>query len=389
MLYESIETLVIGGGVIGLAVARSLAMNQQQENQRQMRQRQVVVVEKEDTLAQHSSSRNSEVIHAGIYYPSSSLKAKFCLKGRELLYDYLAQHKIPHKKIQKLIISTHEDEEALLDAIYQQGLQNQVVDLQKISSYSASQLEPNITCTEAILSPSTGILDSHQYLKSLQRDVVHNQGIILLQHHVIAIDIVSDGYLCTIQGNTHHKAYQIHCQELVNCGGLWAHDLAHMCHDHSSFPYIPRKKYAQGYYLRYRGPQLSQRLIYPLPEIGGLGIHLTLDLQGNTRFGPNVEWVDEIDYSHTMQTPKSEFHRAIRKYIPNIRLDDLSMDYCGIRIKNDVLPHSVSDFTILDSHIHQHKGLVHLLAMESPGLTASLAIADEITQRLNQDKYLK
>jgi L-2-hydroxyglutarate oxidase LhgO len=381
MHYESIQTLVIGGGVIGLAVARALALSS----------RQVVLIEKEKDLGQHSSARNSEVIHAGIYYSTNSLKAQLCVQGKRLLYDYLHTRALPYKRIQKIITSTHINEETQLFKIYQQAQMNGIRDLQRLSAQQVHKLEPHVSCTAGILSPSTGILDSHAYMKSLKREYNQAQGIILTQTQLIQVTILDHGYLCTIQEVVTEYRYQIYCQELINCAGLWAHEIAKCCHPKAD--YIPDFTYAKGHYVNYHGPSPTQRLIYPIPEKGGLGIHLTLDLAGKTRFGPNVEWVEEINY-HPMPTSNLIFfHTAIQKYLPHIRLIDLSVDYCGIRIKNKVVDHSYkkventpSDFKILQYSQHRHLGLIHLLAIESPGLTASLAIAHRVKQLLNRDR---
>lgn len=366
MSLEQIDTLIIGGGVIGLAAARQLAPKRDA----------LVLLEREEAFGAHSSSRNSEVVHAGLYYPPNSLKARLCVRGRRLLYRYAEQHKVPHRKLGKLIIAPRGREEEL-EQLLRRGLENDVEGLELCDAATLRRLEPALRGGAALSSRESGIIDSHQLLRSLKREAERAGALLALRSPVEHIERSPEGYRVWVGGA---QPSQLSCRELINCAGLWAPALAAQL-DHASPPGV----YAKGSYFSLRGSAPSQRLIYPLPEPGGLGVHLTLDLDGRARFGPDVEWLSELssppDYDVSPERIAS-FERAIRHYWPGLPPGALSPDYSGIRVKR--APRGeLSDFLIAGPAAHGLPGLVQLLGIESPGLTSSLAIAEEIERALS------
>ena len=377
--YLEIETLVIGGGVIGAAVARALVLRDDFDATQKM----ICLVEREDHLGQHTSSRNSEVIHAGIYYPPQSLKAKLCVRGRRLLYRYAQTKSIPHRRIEKLIVARPDQD---LTPIYERGLENGVEGLSLLSVRETSALEPEITPSESLYSTQTGIINSHIYLRTLAREFKEAGGEILLGTPATGLErVAEDEYLVTLGGA---EPLQIRCKEVINCSGLWAPWILawHPPHDLQLHP-----SYAVGRYFSLRRPPPVQRLIYPMPEVGGLGVHLTWELNGRAKLGPDVRWVDGpssaahlIDYG--WEDPDGElqglFYERARTYLPTLRYDDLIPDQSGMRGKS--APRGAhSDFLILGGAAQGSPGLIHLVGIESPGLTASLAIAETVVDRLS------
>ena len=376
--YIKIKTLIIGGGVIGLAVARALALRPSFNASREM----ICLVEREDHLGQHTSSRNSEVIHAGIYYPSQSLKAQLCVQGRRLLYRYAQANNVPHQRIEKLIVARPDQD---LRSLYHKGLENDVEGLSLLSVEQTQALEPGITPSESLHSSSTGIIDSHAYMRALARDFKHAGGEILLGTPVIGLERIEEAqYLVSLGGD---EPVQVQCQEVINCAGLWAPWVAEWQPPQGV---ILQPSYAVGRYFSLRRPPPVQRLIYPMPEAGGLGVHLTWELSGRAKLGPDVRWVDgpqevesEVDYGWS--DPDGVLQRAFfdraRSYLPTLRYDDLIPDQSGMRGKS--APRGTySDFQILGGIDQGSPGLLHLVGIESPGITASLALAELIAKRL-------
>jgi L-2-hydroxyglutarate oxidase LhgO len=360
---ESVECVVVGAGVVGLAAARSLALAGLE----------VLVIDAAGGIGTETSSRNSEVIHAGIYYPKNSLMARLCVAGKAALYAYCGERGIPHRRCGKLIVATSTAESDRLAAIRQRAAENGVPDLRHLSGEEARALEPALSCTSALISPSTGILDSHAFMLSLQGDVESAGGALAFHAPLIAARAGADGLELSIGGA---DPMRLVCRLLVNAAGLAAPTVAHAI---AGMPAdrIPTPYYAKGTYFTLSSRSPFSRLIYPVPVPGGLGVHLTLDLKGQARFGPDVEWVEAIDYS-VDPARAAGFYAAIRRYWPGLPDGALQPGYSGIRPK--IVPPSVAvqDFVIQGPAVHGVPGLVNLFGIESPGLTSSLALADVV-----------
>jgi len=359
-----LDCVVIGAGVIGLAVARVLAIAG----------REVVVIEAEPRIGTHASSRNSEVIHAGIYYPETSLKARLCVTGRKQLYRYCAEHTIGHKRIGKLIVATDESDFEKLRAIDEQARKNGVSDLTFLDAATIKSIEPNVVCIGAMLSPSTGIIDSHEFMTALHAELEAHNGIVLLNSEVTDMTRSSDGFELMVGGD------RARCRTLVNAAGFNAQRLADSF-DLVAKSKVPDRHLAKGHYFSYQGKSPFGHLIYPLPSEGGLGIHATNDLSGAARFGPDVTWVDDVDYRFD-DSRKPAFVTAVRRYYPGLDEDRLVPAYTGIRAKVVGPGKSAGDFVIHGEADHGVPNLVNLYGIESPGLTASLAIAEYVGKLL-------
>ena len=443
-----VECLVIGAGVVGLAIARALSR----------RGREVLLVEAHDRFGSVTSSRNSEVIHAGIYYPKNSLKSRLCVQGKSELYRYCDEHHISYQRCGKLIVATDLDQLEILKQIQSKAQENEVFDLVHLSGEEARELEPEVTCTGALLSPSTGIIDSHGYMESLLTQAQANGALIAYNTRVkdisyhpypLSLHYLTTGktHTCThTQQQTNPRAsqhfqislqdstqtttnpnstdsdpvppYEITCETVVNAAGLQASHVAQLLgkvqlkpHNPSSQLHnIPNTKSCKGNYFGLDIGQPFSRLIYPIPQQAGLGVHATLDLAGRIRFGPDVEWLPEPSYTHEQMseitrnssrshvicpeygptrdqysvdlTRAESFYQEIRKYYPNLADGGLSADYSGIRPKVELTAAeglikgiSPGDFVCLGPKEHGVEGLIHLLGIESPGLTSSLALA--------------
>lgn len=336
----------------------------------------VVVVEQEKHFGEHSSSRNSEVIHAGLYYPTDSLKAKLCVQGKQLLYEHCKTYNVPHKNIGKLLVAQDDDETQKLEDIYQQSHLNGVNDLQWLTQSGLSNKVPYLSIQAGLWSPSTGIIDSHQYLLSLLHVIEQNHGHYVPNTKFVNAKPVKDGLIVTLEMD--ESCYQIRCSHLINAGGLFASDNAKRIDDLDLF-HIPETLYCRGQYFAYHGKHPFNTLIYPVPEKHGLGIHATLDMFGKLKFGPDTQFIDNLDYA-TDHNVKDKFVTAIRRYWP--RLDDskLHIDYSGIRPKLQI--EGVQDFIVQDNFIHGLDGLINLFGIESPGLTASLALAEYVCDKI-------
>lgn len=366
--YEQIEYTVIGAGVVGLAIARALALQGKE----------VCILESEKTIGSGISSRNSEVIHAGLYYPKNSLKARFCVRGKNLLYDYVNERKIEHKQCGKLIVATSEGQIEKLHEIKTKAIANNVNDLSFLSQAEMQTLEPDINGVAALISPSTGIIDTHALMTSFMGDIENAGGFCSFLSTVEKIEKSNDEFLIHI--NSQNETIRIKTKNVINAAGLNAVPLAHNIKD---FPAdkIPELKYAKGNYFSLSGKHNFKHLIYPVPEAAGLGIHLTLDLQGKARFGPDVEWVNKPDFQINKDRAE-HFYSAIRKYWPNLTDGKLSPDYAGLRPKIFIKGQAYTDFLIQDKNDHGINGLINLFGIESPGLTASMAIAERIKNQL-------
>ena len=362
---ESVDAVVVGAGVVGLAIARELALAG----------REVIILDAEDAIGTHTSSRNSEVIHAGIYYPKGSLKARSCVAGRDLLYEYCATHGVPHRRCGKLIVATNESQLKELQNIRDKAHANGVTDVDWIAQDEVARMEPELSCMGALLSPSTGIIDSHSLMLAYLGDA-EAHGAMLALKSPLERARVREGFELHVSGSD-----PIRCTVLVNSAGLRAPTVAKALEGYPS-QLAPPELYAKGNYYSLSKKSPFSRLIYPVPEPGGLGVHVTLDLAGQARFGPDVEWVERINYDVDPRRAE-RFYAAIRRYWPGLPDNSLSPGYAGIRPKTAGPGEPAPDFEIQGPRKHGVPGLVHLYGIESPGLTASLALARVVREELS------
>ena len=369
-MFENVDCVVIGAGVIGLACARALAVEG----------REVIILEQADAIGTETSSRHSEVIHAGIYYEPGSLKARFCVEGKIKMYQFMEERGIPFKKLGKLIVATSEDQISALNQIKQRAESNGVMDLELLSHNEVIAREPNLRCITALWSPSTGVADSHSYMLGLQGDAESNGAMLAFFAPVESAELQDDGICLNVGGN---DPMQLKAKTVINAAGLHTQRLTH---GFKGFPKekIPVWHYCKGNYYSLSGCKAPfNSLIYPAPEEAGLGVHLTLDLAGQARFGPDVEWIDEINYDVDPKRSNS-FYAAVRKYWPDLPDDSLQPGYSGIRPKIQAPGEPATDYVIQGPHDHGVDGLVNLYAIESPGMTSSLAIGDYIVEMLQR-----
>jgi L-2-hydroxyglutarate oxidase LhgO len=360
---ERIDCIVIGAGVVGLAVARALAG----------RGLETIVLERERQVGCGISSRNSEVIHAGIYYPPGSLKAQLCVRGRHLLYAYCAGRGIAHRRCGKLIVATSTEQREALERLQATGLSNGVDGLALRTAAEPSSAEPHLSCVAALESVNTGIVDSHALMLALHADLERAGGVVAFGAPVVAGECGASGLRLRVDGAA---PMEIEARCVVNSAGLHAPAVAAALVGLPAAQ-VPKQRLAKGSYFTLGGRSPFARLIYPVPESGGLGVHLTLDLAGQARFGPDVEWVDTLDYAVDPGRAKT-FDAAIRRYWPGLPEGALQPAYAGIRPKLHGPGEAAADFVIQDVSQHGVPGLVNLFGIESPGLTASLAIAELI-----------
>jgi L-2-hydroxyglutarate oxidase LhgO len=366
---EDVDCVVVGAGVVGLAVARSLAMAG----------REVIILEAAEGIGTETSSRNSEVIHAGIYYPGNSLMARFCVAGRRRLYTYCAEKGVPHINCGKLIVATSKREDAMLAGIKQRAEANGVEGMRVLTAAEAIALEPNLSCTSALLSPATGIIDSHNYMVALQGDAENAGAVTVFYSPVLGGRVIGRNARAGIEIDVGGgDPMTLRCRLLVNSTGLHAPWLAARIEGMPK-DRVPAAYYAKGNYFTLSGRSPFSRLIYPVPVPGGLGVHLTVDLGGQARFGPDVQWIDEIDYT-VDPTRADSFYAAVRTYWPALKDGALQPGYSGIRPKTVPRGAPGQDFVVQGPQTHGVAGLINLFGIESPGLTASLAIADHVLE---------
>ena len=365
---ESVEAVVIGAGVIGLACARALARAGKE----------TIIIERHSRFGSETSARNSEVIHAGIYYPKNSLKAKLCVRGRELLYEFCRNYNIPHKNCGKLIVATTAQQENSIVDIMERAKKNNVADLQYLSASEIQKLEPALNCRSALLSPSTGILSSHDYMLALLGDAQNDGASVAFNTDFLSAAIKGD-YIEVSAGK--QQTTKLQTKILINAAGLSAPNAAHQI-EGLGLEFIPQCYFAKGSYYSLSSKAPFTHLIYPVPVAGGLGVHLTLDLAGQARFGPDVEWVRDINYDVDPARAES-FYAAIRTYWPDLKDHALQPAYSGIRPKIVGPGEKDADFLIQGPDMHGIPGLINLFGIESPGLTSSLAIAEHVLEKLN------
>ncbi len=363
---SSVDCVVIGAGVVGLAVARAFARAG----------REVLVLEAESAIGTGVSSRNSEVIHAGIYYPTGLMKTQLCVEGNAMLYRFCRDYGVPHRRCGKLIVAASEREVEMLAALDAQAKANGVDDLVWLTGAEARALEPALRVSRALLSPSTGIVDSHALMLALRGDAEAHGAMIALATPVVAGRAQSDSVTIETGGS---DPMRLAASLVINAAGLGAQTIARAI-DGMPADKIPPLHLAKGNYFSLRGRSPFSRLVYPMPAAGGLGVHLTLDLAGQARFGPDVEWIESIDYA--VDPRRGEFfYAAIRTYWPELPDNVLQPAYAGIRPKIAHPGGSATDFLIQTEDNHGVRGLVNLFGIESPGLTASLAVAERLVTR--------
>lgn len=365
---DRVECVVIGAGVVGLAVARRLAMAG----------REVVVLESADMIGSETSSRNSEVIHAGIYYPKDSLKARFCVAGKHALYDYCPTHGVVHNRIGKFIVATSDDQIPELERLKGVAAGNGVPDLEWMTPEDVRQEEPEIFCVGALWSPSTGIIDSHGLMLAYQGDAEENGAMIAFLAPVLGGRVEDDGIVLNVGGD---EPMTLKAGTVINSAGFHAQRLAHSIEGIPADT-IPPAYFCKGNYYTLVGKPPFRHPIYPAPEKAGLGVHVTLDMGGQIKFGPDVEWIDGVDYD-VDPSRADAFYAAIRRYYPGLADGAILPGYAGIRPKIQAPGEAAHDFLIQGPAEHGLDGLVNLYGIESPGLTASPAIADHVASMLN------
>ncbi len=363
---DQIDCVVIGAGVVGLAVARALALQG----------REVMVLEAADAIGTGTSSRNSEVIHAGIYYPQGSLKARLCVEGKDLLYAYCAERGIGHSRCGKLIVASAEPQVAQLRGIIDKAAANGVRDLVLLTREEARLLEPQLACVAAVHSPSTGIVDSHGLMLALQGDLENAGGLVVLNSPLAGAACSQDAIVLIAKDGT-----ELQAKTVVNAAGLYAQSLARSFSGLAG-SHVPPSHYAKGNYFTLSGRSPFSRLIYPVPEAAGLGVHLTIDLGGQAKFGPDVQWVNSPDDLVVDPARGEAFYAEVRKYWPALQDEALIPGYAGIRPKIQSPHEPARDFLIQGPDVHGIPGLVNLFGIESPGLTSSLAIGGYVSRLL-------
>jgi L-2-hydroxyglutarate oxidase LhgO len=367
---NTVDTLVVGAGVVGLAIAARLSKLQKN----------VLIIDKNASFGEETSSRNSEVIHAGIYYPKNSLKAKFCVSGKQALLEYCQQRHIAFAQVGKLIVAQNPAQEMYLQQLLGQAKQNGVTDLTWLSQHQLANIAPQLSATRALLSPSTGILDVHSYMQSLLAQAEQNQALFVAKTTMLSAQPTRRGFKVTI--DSQGDIMQINCRYLINSAGLHSEHLAKQIREMPS-QLIPKIHWCKGCYFSYSGKSPFNQLVYPVPEPNtlGLGIHATLDLAGQLRFGPDTHYIDELNYL-VPEALKQKFTLAIQRYFPQLDPQKLQPAYSGIRAKIQGPNDAFKDFVIQDDTVHGLQGLINLFGIESPGITSSLAIAEHVAHKM-------
>jgi len=376
---DHIEVVVVGAGVVGLAIARELVLHGKS----------VLLLEKEQSFGMSTSSRNSEVIHAGIYYPKDSLKANLCVQGNRLLYSYAKERGVPFNNYGKLIVACTSAEQAALEQIWHRAQENGVPGLKRMTQSSIQQIEPELNALEGIYSPTTGIIDSHSYMLSLLGDFENAGGVISYRTTFEHAQLLnqSERWVITLKSGEDAEVFEMSCDDLINCAGLGAVEVAKKI-DGLLPLHIPEAYFVKGNYFSLSGKTPFHHLIYPVPEQAGLGVHLTLDLNGRAKFGPDVELIDTTDeqaINYAVDPSRvGHFEKQIRQYWPGLPSNSLTPDYSGVRPKIKMNSIVEADFRIANAERHGVPGLINLFGIESPGLTASLAIAQKVQKLLEE-----
>ncbi|WP_206483230.1 NAD(P)/FAD-dependent oxidoreductase [Thalassotalea sp. G2M2-11] len=368
---EHFDAVIVGAGVVGLAIAAKLSEQFSK----------VLLIDKNACFGEETSSRNSEVIHAGIYYPSSSLKAKLCVQGKEALYRYCEKMQIPHQRLGKFLVAHNEDDEDFLHKTVTLAEQNGVCDLTWRTQSQLRAIEPELAASAALSSPSTGIIDVHSYMQSLLVTFQQNGGLFVANTKMNAAEPMNNGF--ELQITSVNDAITLSTQYLINSGGLHSSKVATTIAGLAADS-IPALHYCRGHYFSYMGKSPFEHLIYPIPEANGLGIHASLDIGGQLKFGPDTQYINELSYGVDEQL-REKFYLAIKQYFPRINREKLQPAYAGIRPKLQGENDGFCDFKIQTSKEHQVGGLVNLYGIDSPGLTSSLAIAEYVLQSLLDD----
>lgn len=365
-----VDTVIVGAGVVGIAVARRLSASG----------RNVFVLEKHSTFGNETSSRNSEVIHSGIYYPENSLKARLCILGKQMLYDYCQTSGVPYRACGKLIVASEACQEEVIHQLYQKGMVNGVSDLILLGKATLKAQYPRLSACSAIWSPSTGIVDSHQLMIRLKMDAEVKGAQFLFKHEVVKGHFSSGQVELQVIAPDGSR-FLIVASEVINCAGLTSLQWLQ-----SSLPTLdlPSPAYAKGSYFSLKGAPPADCLVYPVPEKGGLGVHLTLDMSGAGRFGPDVEWIKQPDYRPSCRS-SSYFYREIRKYWPTLPENSLIPGYCGVRPKLVQNGKVLDDFFVQGPEVHGIQGFVNLLGIESPGLTCCLSLGETVNTLLGSE----
>lgn len=364
---ETVEAVVVGAGVVGLAVARSLALQG----------REVVLLERAGLIGSETSSRNSEVIHAGLYYPPGSIKARLCVESKERLYRYCAERGVGHRRCEKIVVASEKEQLGALQALAERSAQNGV-EVRLLNAAEAREMEPELLCAGALLSPSTGIIDSHGLMLAYLGEMEAAGGFLALNTPLEAAAVEDGGFLLETGGES---PMTLKCRYLVNSAGLYAEQTARRIQGLDP-RFVPTTRFAKGNYFMLQGASPFRRLVYPMPAEGVLGIHITLDMGGRARFGPDLEWVERPD-DYSLDASRAErFYEAVRSYWPGLEDGALEPGYCGIRPKLHGPGEPQPDFVIQGPATHGVAGLVNLFGIESPGLTSSLSLGDWVRDLL-------
>jgi len=367
-VVERVDCAVIGAGVVGLAIARELALAG----------REVLVLEAESHFGEHTSSRNSEVIHAGIYYPQGSLKARLCVAGKHLLYAYCRERGVAHANTGKIIVACDESETAAVGSYIDKAIANGVDDLRWLSKAELSHMEPAVRCVAGVFSPSTGIIDSHALMLAFLGDAQNAGAVVVFRSPVRSGQVSGEGIVLEVGGD---EPMAIACNAVINSAGLLATQVARSIAGVAPGS-IPRAYFAKAHYYTLSGKSPFNHLVYPVAHSAYLGVHVTLDLAGQARFGPDLDWIEGVDYRFD-HSREPLFYQAIRRYYPELKNGQLQPGYTGIRPKISGPKEPAADFAIHGPAEHGVAGLVNLYGIESPGLTASMAIADQVRTLLD------